>query len=551
MRITAVSLACALLALLAPHRDARAGGFLVFGDSVSVGGDDEPTPDDRCPPGGAGASSHVVGWPSIVECRLRARSDERPWFRHAQGAATSWWGVSQLARAIAAAPGATTTLLSFHVNDCSIACGAVCAGGSRSGLACTADADCPSATCSYAQAHPCSSAETRANLRTIIDGLLAAGHERVVFWKSPGRIGGLEGGSPCGLAQFDGSPDAIDTLFRVDPQPIGYADDPRVEYVEETFRAFCPGSGLQGCDPGDGAGDRRRWWFSHDDADGSGGNMRHIHPNAWGYMEIAARLGERLTGEPLDRPPPRPLVLLAGRGPTSLEVRVLQLADPDGDALQVYAWAACADTRGTSPDPACDRPASASDPGPFLPRECGAIAGSDHDATGASAANPPWNVRHSVLVSAGRARLEGLAPDTEYRICAAAWDGFQGSLANDAIVARTLEPDTDADGVPDARDVCLEDPDPEQLDSDRDGYGNACDADYNGDGLVGTADYIALRLAFAATTGDPRYELRMDAEGDGVIGGPELGLIGRSFGAAPGPSGLGCAGVPPCDAPPP
>jgi hypothetical protein len=230
---------------------------------------------------------------------------------------------------------------------------------------------------------------------------------------------------------------------------------------------------------------------------------------------------------------------------------VTQFPDPDGDAVQVYAWAACADTSGSSADPACDRPASASDVSPLLPRECGAILGADHDGLGASTANPSFGRRHSVVAAGGSARLEGLAPDTEYRVCVAAWDGFRGSFVNEAIVTRTLERDTDQDGVPDARDVCSEDADPEQLDSDRDGYGNACDGDYDGDGVVGTVDYVALQRAFGARAGQPRYDPRMDAEGDGLIGRSDLARMARLWDGPPGPSGLGCAGSAPCDPPPP
>ncbi|MCA9539319.1 MAG: hypothetical protein KC620_10560 [Myxococcales bacterium] len=41
--------------------------------------------------------------------------------------------------------------------------------------------------------------------------------------------------------------------------------------------------------------------------------------------------------------------------------------------------------------------------------------------------------------------------------------------------------DRDDDGVPDARDVCPDVPDPEQADLDADGVGDACDDDYTGD----------------------------------------------------------------------
>jgi hypothetical protein len=108
------------------------------------------------------------------------------------------------------------------------------------------------------------------------------------------------------------------------------------------------------------------------------------------------------------------------------------------------------------------------------------------------------------------------------------------------------EPDADSDGATDAEDGCLLAPNFSQLDSDQDGYGNACDADYGDDGIVGTPDYLALGAAFGSTAGDPAYDPQVDADGDGAIGVREFLLLGSSFGEAPGPSGLACAGTPPC-----
>jgi hypothetical protein len=108
------------------------------------------------------------------------------------------------------------------------------------------------------------------------------------------------------------------------------------------------------------------------------------------------------------------------------------------------------------------------------------------------------------------------------------------------------EPDADSDGVTDAEDDCLLAANTSQLDVDQDGYGNACDADYNNDGLVGAPDSAALARAFGATTESPDYDPKLDANGDGVIGTAELALLARSFGQPPGPSGLACAGSTPC-----
>lgn len=109
--------------------------------------------------------------------------------------------------------------------------------------------------------------------------------------------------------------------------------------------------------------------------------------------------------------------------------------------------------------------------------------------------------------------------------------------------------DADEDGVCDAEDACLLEPDPGQLDSNADGYGNACDADYDGDGAVGGDDYLLLVGGFGARLGGPDYDPDLDSDGDGAIGAPEVMLLGSAFGGPPGPSGLACAGTIPCPAP--
>jgi hypothetical protein len=108
--------------------------------------------------------------------------------------------------------------------------------------------------------------------------------------------------------------------------------------------------------------------------------------------------------------------------------------------------------------------------------------------------------------------------------------------------------DLDDDGICDERDVCSDAPDPSQLDSDFDGYGNACDADYDGDGAVDADDLLLLTGALPSSAGDPAYAPALDADGDGAIGDLELALLELQSGGPPGPSGLGCAGGAPCSA---
>jgi hypothetical protein len=108
------------------------------------------------------------------------------------------------------------------------------------------------------------------------------------------------------------------------------------------------------------------------------------------------------------------------------------------------------------------------------------------------------------------------------------------------------EPDLDSDGVTDAEDNCVVASNPTQLDADQDGYGNACDADYDDDGSVGGSDFSSVRESYGTNDAIPGWEPQLDADGDGVVGSVEFMLVRGSFGGPPGPSGLACAGNVPC-----
>lgn len=66
--------------------------------------------------------------------------------------------------------------------------------------------------------------------------------------------------------------------------------------------------------------------------------------------------------------------------------------------------------------------------------------------------------------------------------------------------------DDDNDLVQDADDNCTSVSNDGQLDTNQDGFGNACDADYTNDGVVGGPDYFILSVAYGAMPGDPEYD---------------------------------------------
>lgn len=110
----------------------------------------------------------------------------------------------------------------------------------------------------------------------------------------------------------------------------------------------------------------------------------------------------------------------------------------------------------------------------------------------------------------------------------------------------TFSADLDDDLVPDVEDNCLDVPNPDQRDSNADGYGNLCDFDYNDDEQTAGPDYIILSSGFGIRAGEPGFDEDLDATGDGLIGSDEFVLFSGAYEQPPGPSGLACAGSTPC-----
>jgi hypothetical protein len=86
---------------------------------------------------------------------------------------------------------------------------------------------------------------------------------------------------------------------------------------------------------------------------------------------------------------------------------------------------------------------------------------------------------------------------------------------------------------------------PLDCDTDRDGYGNACDADYDQDGAVGISDFGTFIQEFGRS-GPPGFSAA-DHNCDGSVGVIDHSIFAMGLAAmAPGPSELGCAGLPDC-----
>jgi photosystem II stability/assembly factor-like uncharacterized protein len=91
--------------------------------------------------------------------------------------------------------------------------------------------------------------------------------------------------------------------------------------------------------------------------------------------------------------------------------------------------------------------------------------------------------------------------------------------------------DTDWDGILDTLDNCSLVANPNQRDTDGDGYGNACDGDLNNSGIVNFADLALFRAAFGTANANA------DFDGNGTVNFADLARFRAMFGLPPGPAG--------------
>jgi len=117
-----------------------------------------------------------------------------------------------------------------------------------------------------------------------------------------------------------------------------------------------------------------------------------------------------------------------------------------------------------------------------------------------------------------------------------------------------VAPDTDGDGIPDVLDKCLLDSRNavSTCDTDIDGYGNPCDADFDQNFTTNATDFTMYFVPSFKTGVPSSRGTDMDCSGTGASSDFSMYFIPKFKGApalggnAPGPSGLSCAGIQGC-----
>ncbi|HHJ38475.1 MAG: hypothetical protein AXA67_12915 [Methylothermaceae bacteria B42] len=95
--------------------------------------------------------------------------------------------------------------------------------------------------------------------------------------------------------------------------------------------------------------------------------------------------------------------------------------------------------------------------------------------------------------------------------------------------------DTDGDGIDNQFDNCIEIANPDQRDSNGDGFGNACDADLDNNGFVSFNDLALFKSAFNTSNADA------DLDGSGFVSFNDLVIFKTLFNKPPGPAGSGAS----------
>lgn len=117
------------------------------------------------------------------------------------------------------------------------------------------------------------------------------------------------------------------------------------------------------------------------------------------------------------------------------------------------------------------------------------------------------------------------------RLDAAAYADYPSGLLEPVCSTANCALNTDADLYSNYTDNCLLVANDTQADADLDGFGNACDPDFDNNNVVNFLDFVFFQNAFLSN--DPLVDLNTD----GVVNFLDLVIFQQYFLQPPGPSG--------------
>ena len=96
--------------------------------------------------------------------------------------------------------------------------------------------------------------------------------------------------------------------------------------------------------------------------------------------------------------------------------------------------------------------------------------------------------------------------------------------------------DTDNDSIIDSQDNCISVYNPDQIDTNQDGFGNVCDPDLNNDGNITDKDEDIIKAVYGLTPESPDWNPEADLNGNGEIDISDVVIWMDMIGEPPGPS---------------
>jgi hypothetical protein len=127
-------------------------------------------------------------------------------------------------------------------------------------------------------------------------------------------------------------------------------------------------------------------------------------------------------------------------------------------------------------------------------------------------------------------------PAGSYTLTAIATDDDGLSTTSADVTVDVTDSDLDGDGSADAVDNCTMLANPDQCDSDGDGYGNRCDGDLNNNAATNAQDTVLFREQLGQPSAAPTYNVA-DLNCNGSVNAQDTTLFRQLLGLPPGPSG--------------